>query len=159
MANDKIQMTNEERIEELFIELPDVPKLPDGVLPAVLVDKLLYIGGQLPFQAGKVSFKGRLGVEIALDQGRLAARYALLVCLSAVHQTLGSLNKVKNFVQMTGFVASGADFKEHDRVLDDASKLLVDIFGSSGKHSRIAVGVNQLPQNACVEISLILAVK
>lgn len=146
----------EEKIEELFLEFPEVPKTPEGVVPFLLNDKLCWIGLQLPWQAGKVVFKGRLGVEITLDQGKLAARYALLVCLSALRQALGSLNKVKQFIELKGYVASGGDFKEHDRVLETASKLLVDIFGAAGKHTRTAVGVNSLPQNACVGISLIV---
>lgn len=149
----------EQRLEELFIELPEVPKPPPGILHSVLEGKLLVVGQQLPLQAGKIAFKGRVGVEVGLDQARLAARFALLVCLSAVQEALGSLNKVKQIVQLTGFIASGGDFKEQDRVLEQASKLLIDLFGNAGKHSRVAVGVNQLPQNACVGISLIVAVR
>lgn len=149
----------EKRLAELFIELPEVPKTPPGVASALLDQKILYVGQCLPLSAGKLAHKGRLGIEISLDQGRLAARHALCIGLSAIHETLGTFNAVKNFIQMTGFVASGADFQEQDRVLETASKMLVDIFGNAGKHTRIALGVNQLPMGACVSLSLIVAVK
>lgn len=149
----------EKRIQELFIELPEVPKSPLGVVPAVLDQKILYVGQCFPLSAGKMAYKGRLGIEISLDQGRLAARHALLIGLSTIRQTLGSLHPIKNFIQMTGWIASGADFQEQDRVLEAASKMLVDIFGNAGKHTRMAVGVNQLPLGVCVALSLIVAVK
>ncbi len=152
-------MDFETRLAELFIELPEVPKTAEGVSPFVLADKFCWVGMQLPLQAGKIPFKGRLGIEITLDQGKLAARYALLVALSALRLALGSLNKIKQFVQLTGYVASGGDFKEQSQVLENASKLLVDIFGNAGRHTRQAVGVNSLPQNACVGIALVVTVK
>ena len=152
-------MNYEKKIEELFIELPEAPEGIKAVVPAVLTEKMLHISGQFPFADGKLVHKGRLGLEINLDQGMLAARYALLQALSVVRQALGSLNKVQKIVQLTGYVASGADFKDQDRVLDSASNLLHDIFGPAGKHARIAVGVNMLPQNACVELALIVESK
>ena len=152
-------MNYEKRLEELFIELPEVPVLVKAAVPGVVAGKMLYISGQLPFSDGKIVLKGRLGLEISLDQGMMAARYALLSALSIIRQSLGSVNKVEQMVQMSGFVASGGDFKEHEKVLDAASNLLHEIFGSAGKHSRIVVGVNSLPQNACVELALVVAVK
>jgi len=152
-------MNYEKRLSELLIELPEIAQPVKATVPSILAGKLLYIGGQLPYSEGKIAFKGRLGLEISLDQGHLASRYALLQALSVIRQTLGSLNKVQKIVQLAGFVASGGDFKDHDRVLDSASNLLQDIFGSAGKHTRIAVGVHTLPLGACVELSLIVEVK
>lgn len=152
-------MDFEKRLEELFVELPEVPKTPLGVLAAHLENKVLYVGQCLPLTAGKLAYQGRLGIEISLDQGRLAARHALLIGLSTIRQSVGSLNHVKNFIQLSGWIASGADFQDQDRVLESASKTLIDIFGNAGKHTRMAVGVNQLPLRACVAVSLIVAVK
>ena len=152
-------MNFEKKIEELFIELPQVPKPLRGVVSAVQAGKILYVGGLLPFWDGKMAFKGRLGIEVSPDQGMMAARYALMHGLSAIKTALGSLNKVEKMVQLTGFLATGGEFKEHERVLDAASNLLYDIFGPAGKHTRNIVGVASLPQNACLELALILEVK
>ena len=152
-------MSFEKRLEELFIELPEVPKLSPGVVAVVSEGKILYVGQCLPFSAGKIAHKGRVGIEVSLDQARMAARHALLVGLSAIREETGSLNEIKQFIQIAGFVASGGEFQEHDRVLEMASKLLIDIFGKAGRHTRLAVGVNQLPQNACVALSLIASLR
>lgn len=149
----------EKRLAELYIELPEVHPSSGGGVPAVLQGNLLFVGGHLPYANGRLEYKGRLGVEMNLDKGRLAARAALLGILSVVKKELGSLNKVKQIVAMNGFVASGGDFQEHDKVLDLASKLLVDLFGIKGNHTRTAVGVTALPLGAAVQISLILAVE
>lgn len=152
-------MDFEKKLAELFIDLPELPKAAAAVVPSVVVGKTIYLGGQFPFIAGKVSFKGRLGVEVSLDQGKLAARHALLMALSALRQELGSLNKVQKIIQLTGFIAAGGDFQDHDRVLDGASDLLEKIFGATGKHTRIAVGVNSLPKGACVQLALLAVTK
>lgn len=149
-------MDFEKKLSELFIELPELPAGSGAVVAAAASGKLLHVGGQLPFISGKISFKGRLGVEVSLDQGRLAARHALLMALSALRQQLGSLNKVQKIIQLTGFIAVGGDFQDHDRVLDGASTLLEEIFGAAGKHARIAVGVSSLPKGACIELSLLV---
>lgn len=151
-------MNFEKRIEELYIELPDLQESADPFLPGILVDKLFFVSGQLPYVSGKLEFKGRVGIEVSPDQGSLAARHALLRNLSVLKQGLGSLNKVNKIVQLTCFIACGGDFQNLNRVLDPSSKLLEDIFGSNGKHSRIVAGVNRLPEGACVELSLIAGV-
>ena len=152
-------MDFEKRLKELFIDLPEVRPLPQTLASAVQTGKLLYITGQLPYSEGKLSLKGRVGLEISPDQALLAARYALFHCLSVMQASLGSLNKIKQIVQLSGWIAAGGDFKDHDRVLDAASQLLYEVFGPQGKHSRVAVGVHSLPQNACLELSLIVEVK
>lgn len=152
-------MDYEKKIAELFIELPEISKPLKGVVSAVQAGKILYVGGLFPFWDGKIAFKGRLGIEISADQGVMAARYALMHGLSAMKSALGSLNKVEKVIQLTGILATGADFKDHERVLDGASNLLCDIFGSVGKHTRIVSGVMSLPHNACLEMSLILSTK
>lgn len=155
-------MDFEKKLAELFIDLPEIPSPTGVVVPADTfhsAGKILHVGGQLPYVSGKMSFKGRLGVEVSPDQGKLAARHALLMALSALRQELGSLNKVQKIIQLTGFIAAGGDFQDHDRVLDGASALLEEIFGAAGKHTRIAVGVNSLPKGACVELALLAVTK
>ena len=60
-----------------------------------------------------------------------------------------------NLYNISGFVNSEESFDNHPEVINGASDLITDIFGSNGKHSRIAVGCNSLPKNSCVEISSI----
>ena len=152
-------MDYEQKLSELYIDLPGLP-LPKGTaVSAVASGKFLFIDGCLPIADGKLVHKGRLGLDVTLDQGVQAARYALIQGLSAVQQTAGSINKIKQIVRLTGFIATGGEFKDHDRVLEGAGQLLKQIFGSAGLHSRAAVGVASLPQGASVSLSLIVEIR
>ena len=62
-------------------------------------------------------------------------------------------------VKVTGFVASAENFNRQPWVVNEASDLLVKVFGERGKHSRSAVGVNELPLNIPVEIEMIVQVR
>ncbi|MEM7071458.1 MAG: RidA family protein, partial [Pseudomonadota bacterium] len=58
-----------------------------------------------------------------------------------------------------GFVSSMPEFYDHPFVINGASDLMAEVFGASrAKHSRFAVGVSSLPNNASVEVEAILAV-
>jgi len=152
-------MNFEKRLEELFIELPELPAPSGAVVPAVSAGKCLYLGNHYPYAEGKLTLRGRLGFELSVDQGVSAARYALIQALSNLKSAAGSVNKVLRIVQLNVAVASAPDFRDHEKVADGASQLLQDIFGSSGKHSRIVTGVQSLPQNASVAVSLIVELK
>lgn len=151
-------MDFEKRITELFVEIPDLKETVGPVVGAVETGKLLTTGLHLAVSAGKVSVKGRLGVEVSPDKGRLAARHALLEALGGIRAALGSLNKVKQIVRLEGFVASGPEFADHDKIFADASQLLTDIFGKAGHHSLTAVGVSSLPRGSAVGVALVVEV-
>ena len=151
-------MDFEKRIAELFVEIPDPKDAVGPTVGAVQSGNLLFTGLHLPISAGKVSVKGRLGVDVFPDKGRLAARYALLEALGAARTVLGSLNKVKQILQLQGVVAAGAEFTEHEKIFHDASQLLEDIFGKAGRHTLAAIGASSLPQGAAVSVGLILVV-
>ena len=55
-------------------------------------------------------------------------------------------------VRVEGYVQSAEGFTKQPAVINGASELLVQAFGEAGKHTRIAVGANELPINAAVEL-------
>jgi enamine deaminase RidA (YjgF/YER057c/UK114 family) len=57
------------------------------------------------------------------------------------------------------FVNSADGFTDQAKVANGASDLLVAVFGDAGRHVRAAVGVNELPLNAPVEIELTAQIK
>jgi len=73
--------------------------------------------------------------------------------------TLGNLDRVAGVLKVTGFVASAPGFNRQPQVIDAASRLLIDVFGETGRHARSAIGVAELPRNAPVEIEMIVAIK
>jgi len=139
-------------LKRLGLELP-APPAPGGLYaPVKQVGNLLYTSGQGSNVNGKSAFIGKVGSDLTIEQGQEAARIVALNILSVLHAYLGDLNKIKNVVKILGFVASAPGFGEQPKVINGASQLLIDVFGESGKHTRSAIGSNELPGNIPVEI-------
>lgn len=152
-------MTIEDKLFELFVELPE-PFPPLGAnIHTVLSGKYLFVSGQLPYAEGKLMYKGKVGLNVNLDTAKTAARTCALNALGVIKESLGSLDKIKKIVKVTGYIASSGEFSEHHKVLDGALKFLKDIFGPAANASASAVGVATLPLNAAVMIEMIVEVK
>lgn len=152
-------MAFEQKLQELGVVLPPPPKPVASYIPAVQAGGLLFVSGVLPFQDGKLGWRGKLGRELTIKEGEAAARAALLNGLAIVRAELGTLDQVKQVVRMVGHVASAEGFSEQPVVMNGASDLLVEIFGSAGRHARLAVGAAELPLHAPIELELIIEVK
>lgn len=150
------QIDPEQRLSELGLALPTMPKPVASYLPAVQSGSWLFVSGMLPFQNGTVLHPGRLGDAVTVEQGATAARQAVLNGLAVVAEAAGSLRRVGRVVRMTGYVASTPEFHQQPAVMNGASDLLSALFGEKGRHSRVAVGVAALPLNAPVELDLII---
>jgi enamine deaminase RidA (YjgF/YER057c/UK114 family) len=74
-------------------------------------------------------------------------------------EALGSLDRIERVLTVTGFVSSAPDFHEQPAVVDGASKVLADVFGEAGRHTRSAIGVAALPRNGAVEIEVTVALR
>lgn len=151
-------MSPEEKLRELGIELPEAPTPLGSYVPVVRTGNLLFLSGILPLIQGKLTRRDRVGKDISLDEAREDARTAAINALSVLRANIGSLDKVKRCVKITGYVASAPDFIEQPKVLNAASDLMFEIFGETGRHVRAAVGVNVLPLNSPVEIEFIFEV-
>lgn len=147
------------RLAELGFELPEVPQPVAAYVPYVVVDGFVFTAGQLPWAEGKVRYTGRVGAELSVAEGQEAARLSALNALAVVRAAAGSLDRVAQIVQLTGYVASAPDFFGQPQVLNGASELLEAIFGPAGRHTRVAVGVNVLPLNAAVELAMVVKLK
>ena len=153
-------MDFDDKLEELFIDLPEPAADVGPTVSAAVVGKTLHVGGVLPFSEGRIQYPGRVGVEVRLDNAKMAARFAAVMALAVARRELGgTFSKVRRVVRVEGFVACGADFRDHGKVIDGASELFAQVFGPGGKHVRTAVGVASLPQGACVEIAVTFELK
>ncbi len=146
-------------MKELGYSLPEPPKPIASYVPSVRVGKLLFVSGVLPLVNDRPLYTGKLGREVTLEQGYEAAKVAALNALSIIKSSLGSLEKVRRVVRLVGYVASVEGFNEQPKVVNGASDLLIQVFGDKGKHSRVAVGVMELPRGAPVEIEMIVQTK
>jgi enamine deaminase RidA (YjgF/YER057c/UK114 family) len=100
-----------------------------------------------------------LGADVTVDEGAEAARWCALNALSVLQHGLGDLDRVQRVLTVLGFVASSPGFVEQPAVVDGASRLLHDVFGDAGRHSRSAVGVAALPRGGAVEIEVEVALR
>ncbi|MBR0159853.1 MAG: RidA family protein [Oscillospiraceae bacterium] len=148
-------MKVEERIKELGIELPEQSAPKAMYVPVKKLGNALFIAGQVAFQDGELKYPGKVGETVSLEQAQEAARICVVNMLAAVKAFVGDLDLVKNVVKVQAFVSSAVGFDQQHIVVNAASQLLYDIFGESGRHARTAVGTNQLPMDACVEIEAI----
>ena len=147
-----------ENIKKLNITLPEPPPRGGIYVPVKQVGNLVYTSGQGPIVEGKPAFIGKVGKELSIEEGQEAAKIVVINMLSALHQYLGDLNKIKNVVKLLGFVASSEDFYSQPQVINGASQLLIDVFGDIGQHARSAIGTNVLPGNIPVEIEAIFEI-
>jgi enamine deaminase RidA (YjgF/YER057c/UK114 family) len=152
-------MSAELRLTELKLELPPAPK-PMGVYkPVVLAGNLAYVSGHGPLKADKTLITGRVGADLDLAAGKLAARQVGLAILATLCAQLGSLDRVQRVIKLLGMVNSTPEFRDHPAVINGCSELFADIWGSDrGVGARSAVGMASLPGNIAVEIEAIFEV-
>ena len=149
----------EEKIKELGFNLPEAPKPVAAYIPALEVNNMVFTAGHIPSIAGELLFKGKIGKEVTLMEGQRAAETCILNCLAAIKGVTGNLDKIERIIKLTVFVNSSEGFTDQPKVANGASELLIKIFGEKGKHVRSAVGVNELPLNAAVEVEMICQIK
>ncbi|MDP1758502.1 MAG: RidA family protein [Thermodesulfovibrionales bacterium] len=151
-------MTPEERLKQLGIELPDAPKPLGSYVPLVSTGNLVFLSGMLPLVEGKLTREGRVGEKVTVDEAREDARTAAINALAILKSNLGTLNKIRRCVKITGYVSSAPNFAGQPDVLNAASDFMFEIFGEVGRHARAAVGVSALPLNSPVELDFIFEV-
>jgi enamine deaminase RidA (YjgF/YER057c/UK114 family) len=150
--------STEQRVKDLGIALPPPPPALGAYVDSVQVGNLLYMSGVLPVEGGVPQFLGRIGAELSIEDGRRAARLAALNALARARKRLQSLDKVTRVVQLRVTLAATAEFRDHPKVADAASELLMEIFGADNLSTRMVAGVASLPAGACAVVELLLQV-
>ncbi|HZR11711.1 MAG TPA: RidA family protein [Acidimicrobiia bacterium] len=148
----------DDRLASLGLVLPG-PYPPHDPLDAVVVhDGVARTSGQLPRDHdGNLVHPGVVGADVTAEQGAEAARWCALNALSVLRDALGGLDRVERVLTVLGFVASAPGFVQQPTVVDGASRLLHDVFGDAGRHTRSAIGVAALPRGGAVEIEVEVA--
>jgi enamine deaminase RidA (YjgF/YER057c/UK114 family) len=152
-------MTFEQRVSELGLQLPPEPLLPPGVeIPfdwvRVVGERCVLSGhGALAADGSPAGPFGRVPSEVPLEAAQESARLTVLAMLGALRLVLGSLDRVRDWVTLNGFVNADPGFEHTTAVLNPASELLITVFGEHGRHARSAIGVAALPLNLPVIMS------
>jgi len=145
--------TAEERLSIMGLALPPAPD-PVGVYKPYLIEgSYLYLSGHGPVLPDKSLITGRIGKDLDIEQGKLAARQVGLAMLSTIIRNLGSLDRIKRVIKVLGMVNCTADFERHPYVINGCSELFMAVWGEgNGVGVRSAVGMGSLPNNIPVEI-------
>jgi len=145
--------TAEDNFAALGLVLPPAPK-PLGVYKPCLVDgKYLYLSGHGTVKEDGSLIIGRIGIDMDIEAGKLAARQVGLAMLATIKANIGSLNKVKRVIKVLGMVNATGDFERHPYVINGCSELFAAVWGEeNGIGVRSAVGMGSLPDNIPVEI-------
>jgi enamine deaminase RidA (YjgF/YER057c/UK114 family) len=158
MSTNRTSASAEQRLKELGIELPRPPAPLGAYVEAVQAGNLLFLSGTLPVEEGAPKFLGRIGGELSVEDGRRATRLAALNALALVKEHLGSLDRVTCVVRLGVSLATTPEFREHPKVADAASELLVDVFGAEKTSTRLVFGAASLPVGVCVVLETIFEV-
>ena len=149
----------DKRLAELGIVLPAAAKPVANYVPWVRTGNLVFVSGQGAMRDGKIDYQGQLGGSVSLEDGVKSARACAINILAQLREACGGdLDRVKRIVKLVGFVNATADFKDHPKVINGASDLMVEVFGDKGRHARSAVGSPSLPVNLSVEVEAIAEV-
>lgn len=149
----------EAKLLALGLTLPPPPQPPPGILLPFCFVRILgnraLISGHGP-QDPDGSFaapRGKLGREVSLEQGYIAARLVALSILGSLQRALGDLDRIAAWSRVFGMVNSAPGFNQQPNVINGFSDLILELYGPEvGAHSRSAVGLAELPFDIPVEI-------
>ncbi len=151
-------LTPEQRFAQLGLDLPPAPT-PLGVYkPYLIVGNHLYVSGHAPVLSDKRLIMGKIGKDLDLEQGKLAAQQVGLTILSTIKTHIGSLDKVKRVIKILGMVNCVPEFEKHPYVINGCSELFAHVWGEDGIGVRSAVGFGSLPDNIPVEIEALFEI-
>lgn len=145
-----------ERLAAKGLELPKSPPAPGGHYEPYRLHKGMgFLAAQYPDK--ETGLRGRIGVELTVEQGKMAAERAALNALARIHEALGGFERLVGLLHVAGHVASAEGFRNQPEILDSASNLFYDVLGERGKHSRTAYAPIQLPGNLSLELEITFA--
>jgi enamine deaminase RidA (YjgF/YER057c/UK114 family) len=152
----------EEKLSGYGIKLSTKPLPLGSYSPVVIIDSFAFVSGQIAIDTNKqpaeVIYKGKVGKDISIDDAKKAAQLCVINGLSQLKSALGDLERIRRFLKLSGYVNCEPSFVDHAIVMNGASDFLFQIFGERGRHARIAVGVNSLPLDSCIEIDSIVEI-
>ena len=97
-------MIVENKLREMGLDLPAVADPAGLYVYTRRVGNLVYVSGQTPDINSVLQYKGIVGETLSIEEGKKAAQLSALNVLSVLKRELGDLDRVKQFVHLTGFV-------------------------------------------------------
>ena len=137
--------TPEERLANLGLDLPPVPKAVADYVTHTQIGHIIYTSGMLPWIAGELKFKGKMGAELTVEQGYQAFQLSTLNGLSLLRSITGELSRIKRIHRIEGTGGATPDFSDMPIALNGASHLINTVFGEKGAHSRMIYSNPSMP--------------
>ncbi len=143
--------TAEERLHSLGLKLPPAAGAVAAYEPWTIVNGILYMSGQLPWVAGNLLYKGKIGADLAAEDGYRACQLGALNAIAQLKSALGTLERVKNIFRLEGVLNVAPGFVDTPQVLNGASHLLAEVFEARGRHTRMIYTNPEMPLDcACL---------
>lgn len=147
----------EARLVEMHLTLPKPGAPVANYVRAVRSGNLLFLAGHV--ECGEQFLTGKVGGGVTTEQAQASAKRVGLCLLATLKNELGDLRKVRRIVKVVGMVNATPDFKDHPKVVNGCSDLLVAVFGERGRHARSSMGMSSLPLDMTVEIEMVVEVE
>lgn len=139
--------TPEQRLKELGLEMPPVPKAVADYVTHTQIGSIIYTSGMLPWVAGELKFKGKMGAELTVEQGYQAFQLSALNGLALLCSIAGDLSRVKRIHRLEGTGGAAPNFFDMPIALNGASHLINTVFEEKGAHSRMIYSNPSMPLN------------
>lgn len=142
------------------IVLPVPPTAVGAYAPVVIRRDIGFVSGQFPLRNGQLVHRGRVGVELGVNEGIEACRIAALNVLAQITSATNGFTDLDGLLRLDGYVASADDFVDQPKVLDAASQLFIEALGlDQGRHARTAFAMTRLPLNSPIELAVTFALR
>tara|TARA_Y100000590_G_scaffold145522_1_gene167381 strand:- start:29250 stop:29699 length:450 start_codon:yes stop_codon:yes gene_type:complete len=146
----------EKKLKDLGLKLPNPPNPVANYVPYVQTNNLIFLSGCGPAKDTKI--QGKIGKDLNTEEGYKIAKLVGLNLIARLKDSIGDLKNLKEIIKLLTMVNASYDFKNHSKVANGCSDLLVEVFGEKAKHTRSAIGLNSLPNNIPVEIEMIVKI-
>ena len=150
-------MSAEQKLAELGLTLPQLPKPIGNYVPFKRAGDLIFLSGQGPRRPDGSPITGKVGRDVTVAEAYEHAKLIGLGLLAAAKLAAGDLDKVE-VLKVLGMVNAVPEFKDQPKVINGCSDLFVAVLGERGRHARSAVGMGSLPNQISVEIEAIMRV-
>lgn len=137
--------TAEERLQSLGLTLPPAAGAVAAYEPWAIVNGILYMSGQLPWIAGDLLYKGKIGAEVSVEDGYKACQLGALNAISQLKAALGTLDRVKLIFRLEGVLNVAPGFTDTPKVLNGASHLVSEVFAERTRHTRMIYTNPEMP--------------
>lgn len=128
----------EAKLRKLGLELPEVKKPAGLYVFTKRVGNLVYVSGQTPDIGSILQYKGVVGEDMSIETAQQAAQLAALNILAVLKLDLGDLDRIRQIVQVVGYVRCAKGFEDQPKVINGASQVFKDLWGDAGIAARLA---------------------